>query len=288
MIVAASMGGFRHYPLEEALSILEEIGFDHFEGTTDGRAHFYPFAVEGEDPTPLEALLARHRLTLVAVAGGWSDFAVADRHLEAQYASVRRQLALCQRLNVRVLRLFASHLPSKYVEETFFARVVRNLARLAPEAAAARVCLAIENHYGITATADDMLRILDGVASPFVRANLDPANFVPMGEDPVVACRRLLPYIAHVHLKDAVYTGKGRHEGYEYCEIGAGAVQYPAILAMLKESCYKGAICVEYENVADVVRGTVVSRRNLRCLLEALDVPDPATQSGARGSAVLR
>lgn len=268
MKLACSMGGFRNFAFEDALAVVDELGFEHFEGTTDGRAHLYPYAVLGEDPAPLEKTIAKYRPRPIAIAGGWSDFAVADDHLEKQYASVRNQLALCRRLGVRVLRLFASHLPAKYVDDAFRARVIRNLGRLAPEARAAGVTIAIENHYGITATSDDVLRLLEGVGDEAIRANFDGANFVPMGDDPVRACRRLLPYIAHVHCKDARYTGKGRHEGWEYCEIGAGVMNYREIFEILGGSCYKGAVCVEYENPADVVGGTVISRRALRPLLE--------------------
>lgn len=268
MKLACSMGGFRNFALDDALAVVDELGFEHFEGTTDGRAHLYPYAVLGEDPAPLEKTIAKYRPRPISIAGGWSDFAVADDHLETQYASVRNQLALCRRLAVRVLRLFASHLPAKYVDDAFRARVIRNLARLAPEARGAGVTIAIENHYGITATSDDVLRLLEGVGDEAIRANFDGANFVPMGDDPVRACRRLLPYIAHVHCKDVRYTGTGRHEGWEYCEIGAGVMNYREIFELLRASCYKGAVCVEYENPADVVGGTVISRRALRPFLE--------------------
>lgn len=268
MKLACSMGGFRNFAFEDALAVLDELGFEYFEGTTDGRAHLYPYAVLAEDAAPLEKIIAMYRPRPIAIAGGWSDFAVADDHLDTQYASVRNQLALCRRLGVHVLRLFASHLPAKYVDDAFRARVIRNLKRLAPEARAAGVTLAIENHYGITATSDDVLKLLEGVDDPAVRANFDAANFVPMGDDAVRACKRLLPYIAHVHCKDARYTGHGRHEGWEYCEIGAGVVDYREIVELLRQSCYKGAVCVEYENTADVVGGTVISRRVLRTLLE--------------------
>jgi len=270
MKLACSMGGFRNFAFEDALAVVDELGFEHFEGTTDGRAHLYPYAVLAEDSTTLEKTLAAYRPRLISIAGGWSDFAVADEHLEKQYASVRNQLALCRRLGVRVLRLFASHLPSKYVDDAFRARVIRNVKRLAPDARAAGVTIAIENHYGITATSDDVLRLLEGVGDAAIRANFDGANFVPMGDDPLRACTRLLPYIAHVHCKDARYTGRGRHEGWEYCEIGAGVMNYGEILAMLNGAGYEGAVCVEYENPVDVVGGTVVSHRALRTLMNTL------------------
>ncbi|MBI2830680.1 MAG: sugar phosphate isomerase/epimerase [Chloroflexi bacterium] len=265
--IACCTGGFRNLTLEETLTILEEIGFKYVECTTDGKAHIYPYLFEGRNLSELEGILRQSKVALVAVSGGWSDFAVANHQLDAQYESLQRQFELCKHFGVKLLRVFASHLPPQYIDDAMVSRVIRNIKRIVPEARDKGVCMAMENHYGITATADDMLRILDGVSSEWLQANFDPANFVPIGEDPVHACKKLLPYIAHVHLKDVRFTGKGRHNGYEYCEIGAGTVDYSSILSILGEAHYSGFLSVEYETFEDVVRGTVIAHRNLKKLL---------------------
>ncbi|MFH1884623.1 MAG: sugar phosphate isomerase/epimerase [Planctomycetota bacterium] len=272
MRIATCTGGFRNQSFDETLAILDELKFDYVEGTTDGKTHLYPYIFGEKSKEDLENLLSRYKVNLVAISGGWSDFAVRDDCLEAQYVSLRRQFELCNRLKVNILRVFASHLPARYVDAAFQQRVICNIKRIVPEAKANGITMAMENHYGITATADDMLRILDGVSSPALQANFDPANFVPMGEDPVEACKRLLPYIAHTHLKDSVNTGRGRreYEGWEYCEIGVGVINYPDLLSILVESDYQGVMCIEYENPMDIVRGVVVSRRNLRNMLSEI------------------
>jgi 3-dehydroshikimate dehydratase len=270
MKVSCCTTGFREFPLGQTLAILEGMGFEYVEATTDGRAHLYPYLFEGRDWAELDALLANYKLKLVAMMGGWSDFAVEDRELEAQYNSLRRQLELCRHLGIGVLRVFASHLPREAFDGERLRRMIRNIRRFAPEAEASGICLVVENHYGITATAEDMLRILEGVDSPAVRANFDPANFVPMGEDPVRACRLLLPYIGHIHLKDAIYTGQGRFNGYEYCELGCGCIDYEQILGILQEGGYRGFLSVEYERREDIVRGTEASYRRLKELLAQL------------------
>jgi len=267
MKIASCTGGFRNLSFPETLAILDELGFEYVEGTTDGRAHLYPYVFGEKDVSELARLLSQFRVKLIAISGGWSDFAVADRYLDAQYESLHQQFALCRLLGIGILRIFASHIPGQYLGRVVLQRVIRNVKRVVPDAESSGIHLVMENHYGITATADDLLRILDGVSSPWLQANFDPANFIPMEEDPVRACQRLLPYIGHVHLKDARYTGTGPHNSYEYCEFGAGILDYRSILSTLFESGYAGVLSIEYETFDDVVRGTVVARRNLRELM---------------------
>lgn len=266
--IASCTGGFRSLSFESTLVALSGMGIRYAEGTTDGRAHLFEYIFRGKDLEEIEKMLAMHRMKLVAVSGGWSDFSVTDRYLEKQYDSLRRQFAFCGRFGVKVLRIFASHLPGQYLEERIIERVVRNIKRIMPEAEANGLILAMENHYGVTASADDMLRIIEGVAHSFLKVTFDAANFVPMDEDPVLACKTLLPYIGHVHLKgirrtatepdyeNAYLTGRDVHRGFEFCSLGEGAVNDRAILELLSQSSYDGFYSLEYENTKDPVEGT--------------------------------
>lgn len=265
--ISVCTGGFRDITLSETLDILEELSFKYVEATTDGRSHIYPYFMGDKPFDELEDLLSRYSIDLIAISGGWSDFAVNDLYIDKQFQSLEKQLKLCNRLDVGILRVFASHIPSKYVNENYFTRVIENIKKIIPIAEENDVCMVLENHYGLTSTAEDVVKILEGVSSPNLRFNFDPANFLPTAQDPVDACTKLLPYIAHIHLKDAVFTGKGKFEGYEYCEIGKGIVNYKKILSIIFKNNYNGFLSVEYENPKDVVRGVVVSRRNLMKLI---------------------
>lgn len=278
--ISSCTGGFRHLSLENTFSSLKKMGFKYVEGTTDGRAHLYPYIFGQKNPEGLKRLLAKYNLKLVAVSGGWSDFAVADKYLEKQYQSLRKQLVFCQKFGVKILRIFASHLPGQYIDQDIIKRVIKNLKRIIPEAKKHNVYLAMENHYGVTATADDLLKIIEGVASPYLKVNFDAANFVPMKENPIKACQKLLPHITHLHLKDirqvgetiedAYLTGRGIHEGYELCEIGQGLINYQRILSLLIKNYYQGYYSIEYENFPDIERGTRASLKNLKKLFSQI------------------
>ena len=64
------------------------------------------------------------------------------------------------------------------------------------------VFLALENHGGITATADQVLALVRGVKSPWFGVNLDTGNFHT--KDPYADLARVAPYAVTVQLKTEI------------------------------------------------------------------------------------
>jgi sugar phosphate isomerase/epimerase len=261
--------GFRNLTLEETLAILDELGFEYFEGTTDAKVHIYPYVTGEKNTSELRDILSSFNVKMVAISGQ-SDFGVSDSHIDEQIKLVKKQIDLANHLTVPVIRIFASSIPSQYIDHKVIERTVKNLKKISSLAEQANVRLALENHYGITATADDIIHIIEGVGSDYIGVNFDPANFIPSGEDPVKAGKKLAPYIFHMHLKDCVPTSQGKYAGYDYVEVGSGIVDYKSILSDLKRNNYEGYLSLEYEDAKDPVLGTVKGRRNLRKLIENL------------------
>ena len=261
--------GFRNLTLEDTLAILDELGFEYFEGTTDAKVHIYPYVTGEKSTSGLNDILSSFNVKLVAISGT-SDFGVSDIYVDEQIKLVKKQIDLANNLDVSVIRIFASGIPSKYIDDKVVERTIKNLKKVSPLAEQADVRLALENHYGITSTAEDMIRIIEGVGSDYIGVNFDPANFVPSGEDPVKAGKKLSPYIFHTHVKDCVPASQGKYWGYDYVEVGSGIVDYKPILLDLKKNNYEGYLSLEYEDAKDPVLGTVKGRMNLRKLIENL------------------
>lgn len=258
--------GFRAMDLEDALRTISALGFRYVEINCD--EHLGSKIRDDVPAIRTRKLLDEVDLEPAALMGD-SDFAVSDAELDAMLAGVGRQISYCRALGAPVLRIFASHIRSKYVDGNTFDRTIRNLRRIMPVAEENRVHLALENHFGITASGEDVVRIIEGVASPWLGANYDPANFVPAGVDPREAGRQLAPYIRHCHLKDAVYVGSTHYSGYAYLEAGAGIVDYPRVIELLRDIDYQGFLSLEYESIFDPVRGTREGLANLRRLMAA-------------------
>ena len=268
MKIASSTVCFRAIDLEDALRRIAGLGIKYVELSSDHHCHLHTKFEDGVAPEEVRRVVDACGLEVAAVAAT-SDFAVNDAHIDAMLDWVSREIRFCRALGASILRIYAGHMESQYLDDHVFERVIGNIKRIVPLAEENGVQLAVENHFGITATADDMLRLIEGVASPWLGANYDPANFVPEGVDPVAEGRRLGPYIKHTHLKDPIYVGAHEYFGYAWVEIGKGMVDYPGVMGVLREIDYQGFLSLEYESSFDPVRGTRASLEYLQQLLAA-------------------
>jgi sugar phosphate isomerase/epimerase len=113
-------------------------------------------------------------------------------------------------------------------------------------AASEGVSLAIENH--IDYDADEILRLVEEVDSPFFGVTLDTANFLRVLDDPVAATEKLAPHVLATHIKD-IEPVKGRSVrawNYFACvAAGEGLVEIDAIIAILARAGYRGLLAFE-------------------------------------------
>ena len=92
-------------------------------------------------------------------------------------------------------------------------------------AAKHNLTVALENHGGPTATAEQVNRILDGVDEPNIGVNYDPANFLMYGADPFDALKKLSHPIVFTHFK-SLRKVKGKKE---YCRIKDGVILFKGV-----------------------------------------------------------
>ena len=119
-------------------------------------------------------------------------------------------------------------------------------------AAGEGVSLAVENH--IDYDADEILRLIEEVDSPFFGVNLDTANFLRVQDDPVEATEKLAPHVLATHVKD-VEPVKGRSVrawNYLACvAAGEGLVEIDRIVAILARAGYRGFLAFEVDMPAE-------------------------------------
>lgn len=116
------------------------------------------------------------------------------------------------------------------------------LAELAHEAEQRGVVIAIENVWNAFLVSPvEMRDFIDRINSPWVAAYLDVGNVLRYGvsQDWV---RTLGRRIARVHLKDFKLS-VGNLDGF--CPLGDGDVDWPAVMAVLKEVGYNGPLTFE-------------------------------------------
>jgi sugar phosphate isomerase/epimerase len=80
-----------------------------------------------------------------------------------------------------------------------------------------------------------------------VGINYDPANLILYGKgNPVDALDMIGPYIRNIHVKDGFYPTDGEHLGRQVA-VGKGKVDFPKLLAGLKQLDFQGEWIIERE-----------------------------------------
>jgi sugar phosphate isomerase/epimerase len=150
-------------------------------------------------------------------------------------------------------------------------RLVRMLAGPVKAAQDHGIVLAIENH--IDLLADEMVDLLSTINSTWLGVCLDTANNLRLFEDPVAVARLLAPWARATHVKDlGVLRGDPKQFAFwPSVPLGAGLVDVPAVLALLRKAKYKGLLAIEVDflhpEYGDEDRAVAQSVKYLRSLV---------------------
>ena len=147
------------------------------------------------------------------------------------------------------------HQPAGLTDPEALEAMKRSYGQILEVAEAYEITVNIEVHGYFTTNPDLLARMLDFVASPYLRLNLDTGNSFIAGRDPVAFCERFLDKITHVHVKDVSETLASAVRGHDtgiavsHCAIGDGvnAGNIQRILAILRDRGYDGVLSMECE-----------------------------------------
>ena len=102
--------------------------------------------------------------------------------------------------------------------------------------------VALKPHGGISATADDCLRVLDKVSHDGLEVWYDPGNIIfYTGQDPTEDVKKIAGRVSGVCIKDCV----GGMKGKVMVTPGVGEVDFDAVLGTLYEAGFSGPLVVE-------------------------------------------
>jgi sugar phosphate isomerase/epimerase len=121
-----------------------------------------------------------------------------------------------------------------YTDDDGFAWVREGFEKCLPAAERCGVVLGLENHWGLGRTADGVLRVLNEVDSPWLRATLDTGNFL---ENQYAQYKQLAPEAVFVQAK--TYYGGGTWYTLE--------IDYQRVAEILRSVDYRGYISLEFE-----------------------------------------
>jgi sugar phosphate isomerase/epimerase len=233
---------FRHSLQSGSLSLPHFIdkcaamGFDGVELTS--------YYFRSTDRTHLNALKRRAHAAGIAISGTaiGTNFTQPDPMLRAgQVKMCKDWIEHSVVLGAPTLRVFAGYVANGQDSEEALHNVVTSLTECGRYAWEQGVTLVLENHGGITGTAEDTLQILRRVNLRGVRLNLDLGNFCGDVYAQFKACARKA---LAVHAKPSFLQEAGKPEART-------ELDYRRIREILDDASYRGFIAIEYEEEND-------------------------------------
>lgn len=273
--VAGERGGY--------VQVLDEMHETGYAGTELGDWGFMP-----TDPERLRAELAARNLKLLA---SWVSVRLHDamRHAESEAEAVRTARLLAEVGGPDNLIVLGN---DPYADPMR----TRNAGRIKPEhgmseeqwrvfaEGANRVARAVQRETGLRTvfhhhigtwveTPEETARLLSMTDPSVLGLCFDTGHYRFGGGDPLAGIERHADRIWHVHFKDhdPRVAERSRREGWSgvesvahgvFCELGKGDVDFPAILAKLKELKYGGWIVVEQDVLPGMGSPKESARRN--------------------------
>jgi len=154
------------------------------------------------------------------------------------------------------IRVFAGNAPKGMSLEDGTKNCIAAYQECAEYASKKGVFLGMENHHGIVADPENLLRIIRSVDSPWAGINFDSGNFNT--EDPYADLAKIAPYSVNVQLKVEIKR-KGATES-EPSDI-------PRVIKILRDANYQGWFTLEYEAKEDPFTAVPRILKELRPML---------------------
>lgn len=222
-----------------------------------GIGYFEPRGINGNNISRLsdqevQELLAdmkKYGITASSIGSFIGKIDITD-DFEPHFEAFKRTVEIAKALGVNNIRMFSFYNKEAWNEESK-SEVFRRLHMLLDYAKENDIVLLHENEKDIYGEkAPECLEIMKEFYCDNFKAVFDPANFVQSGQDTKEAYETLKPYIAYMHIKDALSNGDVVPAG-----MGEGNIAY--ILGDLLRNGFDGYISLEphlgsFEGLADL------------------------------------
>ncbi|MGN6711524.1 sugar phosphate isomerase/epimerase family protein [Anaerocolumna jejuensis] len=223
--------------LTAQVRLLKNLGMEYLEFRSAGGrnvADFTPGEVK-----ELKSYLDSEGIKVSAIGSPIGKISINDGFQE-HIDSFKRIVETAHSLDTSNIRIFSFYIPEKEEAGKYKNEVIERLGRLKEYARSQEAVLLHENEKGIYGdTAPRCRDILESLYDANFKAVFDFANFVQCKEDTLTAYELLKPYIAYIHIKDAVKeTGEVR-------KAGAGDGRIKEILEDLDKNGYRGFLSLE-------------------------------------------
>ena len=226
---------------------------------------------EDADPRYLRRRAATLGLDVAALAIELVFIRANEDELQREEEKLRRWLEWTQLLGCPILRVNTGqpqdrikYLPDAAMDRAALSNwAVAAFRRLMPAAERLGIVVAMENHFGLTATSRETIAFVDRVGSEWMRIKVDTGNFIhpdwarfgtdwrnepgyfgraPMQEDIYEGIERLAPHMVYSHVKIYGLSESGLDDIY---------LDYDRVLNVFRKVGYRGYLSIENFSVED-------------------------------------
>ncbi len=206
---------------------------------TELTSYYFPQPVTREYLCTLKQLCFKLGLDVSGTAVG-NDFCLPPgSKRDEQLALVKRWVDHAVLLGAPVIRIFSGGASGQVSEPEARRLAIEAIEECCQYAGEHGVMLALENHGGLTSTAEGMLELVRAVRSPWFGVNLDTGNF--HSADVYAELAMLAPYAVNVQVKVVVQQGNGPREPADFRRLAG----------LLRDAGYRGYIVLEFEESED-------------------------------------
>jgi sugar phosphate isomerase/epimerase len=195
------------------------------------------YYLKSTDPGYLENLRHLAYKNAVAFSGAacGSSMVQADAAKRADVLTqIKQWIDVTDRLSASHLRVFAGKLPPGVTIQQATDWVVEAMKVACDYSAAKGIMLGLEDHSGVSQTADVCLEIMHRVDSPYAGINLDITHFIPSAtQDSYAQIASCIPYATVSHIRDKFDDGS--------------PIDMDRVWKMYADAGHKGAMSIEYE-----------------------------------------
>jgi sugar phosphate isomerase/epimerase len=241
-----------HFDLFEFVNMAADMGLDGVEPTS----YYFPSDVTDDYLNRLKLHAFTLGLDISGTAIGNNFCLPPGSKRDEEISKTLRWIDRAAELDAPVIRIFAGNVPKGSTEEQAVAWAIDGIKAVLPQAVKRGIVLALENHGGITARPEQILKLVKAIESPNFGVNLDTGNF--RGGDPYAEIAELAPYAMNVQVKTEVQRAGSRKE--EDADLAR-------IIAILREARYSGYVVLEYEGDEDPLKAIPRYIKTLRQLV---------------------
>ena len=197
-----------------------------------------------DKPADFDALLARYGVDFVCAYHHFSgDFA-------KDYANAERYLKFLQGRGPKVFNLQAGARAQGGVTEAVLAETAEQAAKIGELGQRYGIRFCLHPHYGTNVERQQELDyVMQRVDASVLGLTIDTAHAVLGGMDPVALARQYGSRVGYVHMKDIQPLADPGAPWYsKFRELGRGVINFPAVVAELKQAGFDGVLCVELDS----------------------------------------